>query len=337
METITYSQVDSLNIQLDLYLPPELEQGLVAAVVHFHGGGMIAGCRKILSTQHWLKDATLEHGILFISADHRLLYPSTGLDIIADIKNLFTFLASPSFSETHLPPGVTLDASRIAVSGESGGGYATRAAGIFAEPKPRALLLQYAQGGQLLDDHWLAVKGRDVPDPEGGIVSRESVAHLLNKQQEPISDDPMPFLGDDAPKNDSARTKLLLWWWRTGGLIDVVLGVNGMARFLRTLTQAQREGYIPSPLRSAILQTQLTETFPPTFLLHGKDDRLVLPAESQLTYDRLQELGVEAELHLLEGASHSLTDGMDPPNLAAGAGEVQRKAVEFLVHKLEAE
>ena len=231
---------------------------------------------------------------------------------------------------------MTLDASRIAVSGESGGGYATRAAGIFAEPKPKALLLQYAQGGQLLDDHWLAVKGRDVPDPEGGIVSRESVAHLLNKQQEPISDDPMPFLGDAAPKGDSGRTKLLLWWWRTGGLIDVVLGVNGMARFLRNLTLAQREGYIPSPLRSAILQTQLTETFPPTFLLHGKDDRLVLPAESQLTYDRLQELGVEAELHLLEGAGHSLVDGKDPPNLAAGAGEARWKAVEFLVHKLEA-
>lgn len=284
---------------------------------------------------HGIPDAALEHGILFISADHRLLYPSTAFDIIDDVKNLFAFLASPNFSEAHLPAGVTLDAGRVAVSGESGGGYAARAAGIFAEPKPRALLLQYAQGGQLLDDHWLAVKDRDAPDPSGGIVAKESVAHLLNEKPAPISDDPMPFLGDDAPNGDSGRTKLLLWWWRTGGFIDVVLGVNGMSRFLRGLSLPQREGYIPEALSGAILQTQLTANFPPTFLLHGKEDKLVLPAESQLTHDRLEELGVEVELHLLEGAGHTLIDMRDPPKLAAGAEEIQRKAVEFLVGKLK--
>ena len=280
-------------------------------------------------------DATLEHGILFISADHRLLYPSTAFDIIADVETLFAFLASPSFSATHLPKGLTLDPDRIAVSGESGGGYAARAAGIFAEPKPRALLLQYAQGGQLLDDHWLAVKHRDAPDPQGGIVARESVAHLLNTTQPPISYDPMPMLGDEAPPDgDSGRTKLLLWWWRTGGFVDVLLGVNGMSRFLRGLGVAEREGYIPESLRGAVLQTQLAEDFPATFLLHGTDDRLVLPVESELTCERLRELGVEVEMHLLEGAGHALIDEWDPPNLAAGAEELQRKAVEFVVRKL---
>lgn len=280
-------------------------------------------------------DATLEHGMLFISADHRLLYPSTAFDIIADIKNLFTFLASPSFSQTHLPPRVTLDTTRIAVSGESGGGYAARAAGIFAEPKPRALLLQYAQGGQLLDDHWLAVKDRDADAPLGENVAREDVAHLLDRQQEPLSDDPMPFLGDDAPKGDSGRTKLLLWWWRTGGFLDVVLGINGISRFLRNYKPTQRENHVPEALRPALLQTQIDDDFPPTFLLHGEEDTLVLPAESRLTYDRLMELGVEAELLVLEGAGHALIDGKDPPNLAAGAREAQQKAVEFLVHKLK--
>lgn len=279
-------------------------------------------------------DAALEHGILFISADHRLLYPSTAFEIITDVRTLFAFLASSSFSETHLPEGVTLDANRIAVSGESGGGYAARAAGIFAEPKPKALLLQYAQGGQLLDDHWLAVKDRDILDPQGGVIAKESVAHLLSEPQAPISYDPIPYLGDNAPNGDSGRTKLLLWWWRTGGFVDVVLGVNGMSRFLRGLSFAQREGYIPETLRPAILQTQLTENFPATFLLHGREDRLVLPAESQLTYDRLRELGVEVQLEMLEGAGHALVDERDPPNLAAGAKEIQLKAVDFLIHKL---
>lgn len=108
-----------------------------------------------------------------------------------------------------------------------------------------------------------------------------------------------------------------------------------MSRFLRELSFTEREGYIPEALRSAILQTQLTEEFPPTFLMHGEDDGFILPAESQLTYDRLTELGVEVELHLLEGAGHALIDEADRPNLAAGAREVQAKAVEFLVQKLK--
>lgn len=55
METITYSRIGSLDIQLDLYKPAELKEGPVSAVVHFHGGGMIAGSRKTLAFQHWLK------------------------------------------------------------------------------------------------------------------------------------------------------------------------------------------------------------------------------------------------------------------------------------------
>ena len=195
--------------------------------------------------------------------------------------------------------------------------------------------MQYSQGGQLLDDHWLAVKDRDMRTPAGEIVTKESVAHLLNETQLPISDDPIPALGDYAPKGDSGRTKLLLWWWRTGGFLDVVLGVNGMSRFLRELSFAQREGYIPEALRSAVLQTQLTEEFPPTFLMHGKDDTIVLPAESELTYERLKELGVEVEMYLLEGAEHALVDMRNAPSLVEEAKEVQTKAVDFLLRKLE--
>lgn len=56
MASITYSQVGSLETKLDLYKPPDLEEGLVPALVHFHGGGgMIAGCRKDLHFVNWLK------------------------------------------------------------------------------------------------------------------------------------------------------------------------------------------------------------------------------------------------------------------------------------------
>lgn len=54
METITYSRIGSLEIQLDLHLSQSLPQGSRPAIVHFHGGGMIGGCRKTLFFQRWL-------------------------------------------------------------------------------------------------------------------------------------------------------------------------------------------------------------------------------------------------------------------------------------------
>ena len=59
METVTYSRVENLDIKLDLYLPKELQHGLIPALVHFHPGGMIAGCRKTLVLQQWLKGKSL--------------------------------------------------------------------------------------------------------------------------------------------------------------------------------------------------------------------------------------------------------------------------------------
>ena len=68
METITYSRVENLDIQLDLYLPTELRQGLIPAIVHFHSGGMIAGCRKTLALQQWLKGKPIQPSLKYAVA-----------------------------------------------------------------------------------------------------------------------------------------------------------------------------------------------------------------------------------------------------------------------------
>lgn len=54
IKTITYSHVDDLEIQLDLYLPPDVPPGPKGAIIFFHGGGMVAGGRKTLSYEEWL-------------------------------------------------------------------------------------------------------------------------------------------------------------------------------------------------------------------------------------------------------------------------------------------
>ena len=62
------------------------------------------------------------------------------------------------------------------------------------------------------------------------------------------------------------------------------------------------------PTGPALLQTQLTPKFPPTFQGNGKEDTLVLPDKSQ---NWLRDMNVKTELDLLDFAGHTL---MDVPN-----------------------
>lgn len=43
---------------------------------------------------------------------------------------------------------------------------------------------------------------------------------------------------------------------------------------------------------------------PPFLIMHGTEDRTVLPSQSQMLYDALRGAGVEATLAWLEGAGH---------------------------------
>jgi acetyl esterase/lipase len=184
--------------------------------------------------------------------------------------------------------------------------------------------------GQLLADHWLAVKNGPMPGTED--VTGEAFAELLTQPQEPLSYDHVLLLGDEAPNGDSRRWMLLLLWWQTGQLLDYILGVKN-SDLLRSKPFSERTDAVADALHPALLQTQVTSSFPPTILCHGKEDPLILPAESELTYKQLRDLGVEAELHVLNGACYSLMDTQKPQNLAPGAQELREKAAGFLLSK----
>ena len=85
---------------------------------------------------------TTAAGLAFISADYRLLPPSTGHDVLEDVVDLFAFLA-----RTPTLGSVLIDATRLAVAGSSAGGMCAFLAAIHAKPRPRAVLSIYGLGG----------------------------------------------------------------------------------------------------------------------------------------------------------------------------------------------
>ncbi|KAH9916866.1 Alpha/Beta hydrolase protein [Fomitopsis serialis] len=332
MQTVTYSRVGSLEIQLDIRLPPSPTAGALPAVVHFHGGGMTTGARSGYDCWQWLIDSTLDKGMMFMSADYRLIHPSTGFDIIEDVKALMKFLADPSFSENHLPAGLSLDASRIGVAGVSGGGYAARAAAIYGEPKPRAVYLLYCMGGDLLCDHWVADKGDSIFN-NAPPIPRTAVAHLLDAPISPTAGSALTP-GPGKWHDEQGRMSLFPYWGHTGELLDYVLG-EPISATLRALPAAKRAAAVPERLRPALLETQIDVSFPPTFLLHGDADVTVPLSESQKTVDRLRELGVKTELEIVPGGGHALMMQVAvPPEFCPGAAEAHEKGMQFLAREL---
>lgn len=73
-------------------------------------------------------------GWSYLSADYRLLIPTTAKDIVDDVVKLFEYIS------TSTPQ---IDASRIAVGGSSGGAYVARLAALYAKPTPKALYSLY--------------------------------------------------------------------------------------------------------------------------------------------------------------------------------------------------
>jgi acetyl esterase/lipase len=159
--TIPYKQIGDLSLYIDIYSPTTDADYPVPAVIFFHGGGMTVGDRtswlpiwlcssffplsSLNARPEFYPERTIAAGFAFISADYRLLAPSTGHDVLEDVIDLFAFL-------THTPRlgTVHIDITRLAVAGSSAGALCAFLSVGHANPKPRAVLSLYCFGGDLM-------------------------------------------------------------------------------------------------------------------------------------------------------------------------------------------
>ncbi|KZT63420.1 alpha/beta-hydrolase, partial [Daedalea quercina L-15889] len=291
---------------------------------------MVADSRR-RETFPWILESAQDKGIIFFTADYRLIHPSTGFDIISDVRALFAFLADPSFSQTYLPDGISLDPNRLAVMGASGGGYPARAAALYAQPKPKAVFLLYSMGGMFLGDHWLTAKDpTNTLGPGDFQLDNDTAARIISEQVSPVAD--VPIIPSQSGEIEG-RILLFNHWWRTGELLDYVVG-QPISSELRALPAAERLAAVPAHLRPALLEVQYDSSFPPTFLLHGGADTMVLLEESQATFDRLRELGVAVKLEVVPNGPHGLLVSHFPMKSAPGADEAQERGMMFLAKYL---
>ncbi|WVQ74190.1 hypothetical protein IAR50_003784 [Cryptococcus sp. DSM 104548] len=336
--TITFDT--SHNLRLDAYLPaPQPSSSAkLPVVVHFHRGGMVIGSKSDVYPP-FLPAYLQNKGVLLISPNYRLLFPSSSEDIIADVRTLFAYLAAPDteLDETLRKSGFAVDVSRVAVLGVSGGNYPARAAATLPDivPRPVAWLDLFGMGGNWLLDFWL--KGIDVEKT----MPLETTLHDMAKAEElmRIGGGEVVFESDgtlvDAKATD-VRGRFNLWihWQKHGTFLDYVLSSPGLSGALAAVPYQDRLSIIPQDKYPLLLP--ITPHTPPTYVLHGDQDLLVPIEESYALVKDMQGLGLSVKGIWVPGADHVLRDRKKGgwEGMIDGWEEIAREAVDWMVKEL---
>jgi acetyl esterase/lipase len=268
-KTHVYKRVGQLGIRADSYRFQDRPKQPV--VVYIHGGALINGQREPGGPR--LDEACREHGWVKVSLDYRLA-PETKLsEIISDIEDAFRWIRQSG------PELFQADPERIAVYGESAGGYLTLVSGYRVEPRPKALVSLWGYGD--LIGPWYS-------EPNSHYKSKLTAAEA----QELLTYQPVA----DSRDRQHAKAGLFYSYCRQHGLWPkMVAGWD---------PRTEADKFTPyMPVKN------VTPAYPPTLLIHGDKDTDVPVGQSQMMAAEMKKQGVEHRLITIAGAEHGLADG----------------------------
>jgi acetyl esterase/lipase len=250
-----------------------LEDGQTQPViVWIHGGALIFGNRTSIA-RYQLK-TYLEAGFTVVAIDYRLA-PETKLPaIIEDLVDAIQWVREKG------PDLFRVDPNRLAVIGHSAGGYLTLMSGACARPAPQALVSFYGYGDII--GSWYSQP--DAYYCQQGMVTRQRAYASIG--QIPISEtmDPNRFI--------------FYQYCRQHGLWPLmVAGEN----------PHKNPGWFS---RYCPIQ-HVTESYPPTLLIHGDQD-MDVPHEQSVGMEAiLTQQHVPHQFLSLPGRGHGFDDAED--------------------------
>jgi acetyl esterase/lipase len=292
-ETMTFRRIGQHEINADVFRPQA--KGPNPVVMFIHGGALISGSRRTFEGSRALHlKRYLDSGFVVVSIDYRLA-PETKLPVLwTDVEAAYRWIRRNG------PKLFGADPDRIAVVGQSAGGYLTLLSGAKLKPPPRALVAWYGYGDIAAD--WYAK-----PDDfyrRQPLVSKEEAFAAVGSGQ--ISE----------PPAKNARGRFYLYARQQGLWPKLVAGFDPATE------RKQLDRYCPVRL--------VTRAYPPAMLLHGDGDTDVPVEQSRQMAARLSELGVPHELVILPGRPHGFDRAMDDATVAA----TFEKSIAFLQQRL---
>jgi len=261
--TYTYKRVGECDIKADVYRLAGKD--VRPAIVWIHGGALIFGNRSTVRPDQLQR--YLQAGYAVVSIDYRLAPETKLLEILEDLRDAYQWVREKG------PELFWIDRDRIALVGNSAGGYLALMAGFSVTPRPKALVSFYGYGDitgawtTRPDPHYLTldrVTKEDAYKAVGGKVLSES----------PIFPRVMFY-------NYTRQNGL---WPREVAALDPDKEPEKLKQF--------------SPIR------HVTKEYPPTLLLHGDKDTDVPFEESVRMAAALKQSGVAHQLIQMRNYDH---------------------------------
>jgi acetyl esterase/lipase len=283
-KTYTYKTVDTLEIQADVYSSKTDRPR--PTLIWIHGGALIMGDRRGIDDT--FSDPLVAAGFAVVSIDYRLAPESKLAAILEDVQDACKWVRQKG------PKLFQADPGRIAVAGNSAGGYLALTTGYRVEPKPGAVVAFW--GFSDITGDWVSKPNALYRPP---LVAREEARKAVGT---------MPLT---TPAAENSRGRFFLYCRQQGVWPQEVAGLDP-AKNARAFDPF-------CPIRN------VTAQYPPALLIHGAKDTDV-PHEQSAGMDReLTKHRVDHELITVREAGHGLINAK--PEEAA---EACTRAVAFV-------
>ena len=263
-ETYTYKRVGECDIKADVFRLPGKD--VRPAIVWIHGGALIFSNRGALRPDQLQR--YLQAGYAVVSIDYRLA-PETKLpEIIEDLQDAYLWVREQG------PKLFSIDPNRVALVGNSAGGYLALMAGFSVNPRPKALISFYGYGD--ITGDW-----ESRPDP-----------HYL-KLDRVTKEDAYKAVGGKVLSESPDFPRVMFYiFCRQNGLWP-----KEVAALDPTKEPEKFERFCPV--------RHITKEYPPTLLLHGDEDTDVPFEESVRMAAALKRDEVPHQLIRMKKYGHS--------------------------------
>lgn len=264
----TYKTVGTLPIRADVYRLPGDE--IRPVIVFIHGGGLITGNRGGPYPEQ--RKRYLDAGFVIVSIDYRLAPETKLAGIMEDVRDAIQWVREKG------PDLFRIDPNRLAVVGQSAGGYLALMTGFVVRPRPQALIAFYGYGD--VDGDWYS-KPSEFHRKHRPIVSREEAYKAIGS--EPTT------------TNRKGRSSFYTYCRQNGLWTKEVGGYDPATQ--------PREFDRFCPVRN------VSKDYPPTVLLHGDKDTDVPYAQSVAMAAELKRRGIVHEFITIKGGGHGFDAG----------------------------
>ncbi|KAK9449771.1 Alpha/Beta hydrolase protein [Limtongia smithiae] len=290
--TVAFKKVNDHSILTDIFVPIDVPAGPRPVLIYFHGGFLISGARNQYEwIGTWVFEYAASHGAILVLPDYRLFPEATGVEILEDLDDFWTWLREklPTILESIAPSGVTADFSKVVCCGGSAGGY---------------LSLQFALDHK--DDLSAAIAVYPVTDIRAPHYTQAYEKIMLGQPMRPASvvEDHLAKMPKDAVVTADVSPERN----------DLMFAIIHHGRYLELMGPQEPRIFIDDRVKAG-------DKFPPLLVIHTEADSGVPFQGTKDLLDITKECQPELEVKLLTPPGDHGFDSnmhMDDPELADG-------------------